>query len=195
MDVPYKDTLYLYFIKCNVGPIMIGLSVDPRGVLTQAQFFHYDRLTLLSQRPGDQVDLSKIRQDLSPHSLGGAWYVAAARVMDVVHDRVTVPDKPYRPGPRLDARQVVEIFRLCHETSQTHEAIGRAYGVSRIAVGRIARGQSYPHLFRRSEPFDARIGLAPGVDLVAVHGEDFYVSENRDDAPQYRMAVGRRGVR
>lgn len=94
--------------------------------------------------------------------------------------------------------QVVEVFTLAHGSSQAYAIVGEKYGISGLAVGKIARGQVYPALFRRDDVTEDE----PMVDGVYLQNQrrarkgDYYISLRvPDSAPRYRLTPGKRGVK
>lgn len=189
----------VYFLQAGTGPIMISISRQPNGERLRLQSFNAEELHLLGHFEGWLPQLQAIHAYLAPHRVRGSWFVPSPEVLAVVKNGgLGIPPAPRTGGRRLTKAQVLEIFRLTHGSSQAHAVIGEMYGISRIAVGKISRGQVYPALFTRTMATDVpRVGAAPPSPLVVAAvaaGLDYYISEAGNAlAPRYRMTSGRRG--
>lgn len=186
------DIKHIYYIQAEQGPILIGVSRAPKALMASLQIANYQTLNLLASRPGEEADLRATRDMLAPHNIRGDWFSPSPEVLEHADGRAVVAAgdgaRPHKGGPRLTEAEVLDAFRLCHDSPMTQYTIGLRYGISTVSVGKIARGAVYKHLFRVT-PVE---GMVNGVPLTA---GDFYVSENRTEAPRYRMTPGKRGVR
>ena len=188
------DKQHIYFICAMSGPILVGISRDPKATLAAYEIMHHETLELMASRKGDRAELQSIRVELAHHHIRSDWFAPSPEVLEYVAGR--------RPGtgPRggvlgrkLSEREVLEVFRLAHDSPHGYAAIGARYGVGVVSVSRIARGHVYKHLFKREaapeEPVQAGLTAAALADLERV----FYISEDRHGAPRYRLVEGKRG--
>lgn len=139
--------------QAGSGPVYICLT---RNSLTQTLLMSnwcWDEVRVLKSWEGSAKDLQAIHHVLLIHHLRGRWYAPSPEVLELVErEGRDVSPAPLTGGRRLTREQVLEVFRTAHGTSQPHRIIGQHYGVSQIAVGKIARGQVYPKLFERTPP-------------------------------------------
>lgn len=176
----------------KTGPVLIGWSKAPENVrISLLGGSPFDIITLLT-RAGDDRDVTALRATLAVHHIARGWYAPSPEVMDYATGRVWLPEgigageltaglmsadekarratagrHRMRPGfKRLTDEQAVEVFRLYHDGRMRAVEIARAFGVSQPSVGRVARGASHGHLFKR-EWIDGQRG-ARGHWLVSV---------------------------
>lgn len=186
------DKPHIYFIQAASGPILIGSSRAPTSTIIMMQNLHHEILRLMTHRPGDSKDVSKLCASLRAHHIRGGWYAPSPEVLEYVEGKPVAVGPAVRGGGRkLTREETVEVFRLAHGTSLTHAAIALRYGVAPLAVGRIARGEVHvtgPGALFKREAADDVPGAPPGWS-----GRGYYVSEVSESATKYRMTRGKRG--
>lgn len=177
IEVP-KISVY----RAGNGPFYICITRAPLSRTFHIQDGNPEVVRLVKVWPGTVGDIQAIRHALRPHHILGCWYAASPEVVELVErEGRALAAAPRTGGRRLTRDEVIEVYRAAHETPVAHELIGARYGVSRLSVGKIARGQVYPEIFERTAP------EADGT---------YYVRE-RDNtlAPRYRFRLGKRVVK
>jgi hypothetical protein len=182
-----RDLPHVYFIQRDKGPILIGMSHAPASTIISLQYYHPENLFLLSHRPAAVGEVATIKAHLRAHHIRNGWHAPSPEVLDAAAGRVPTGPAPRTGGRKLSEADTLEVFRMAHGMSLNHAVIGARFGVSAITVGRIGRGLTRPHLFRRE--------AAPALPGVPGSAEDFYISEAREGAVKYRMREGKRGAK
>lgn len=175
------DNQHIVFYQHGCGPILIVCTTSPKGDLIRRAMLYPDIVSILGARPGGVDELRNIRAALEPHHIRNGWFRSSPEVLEAAAGGVVDVGATTRgPGRRLTPAQAVEIFRAAHETSRPYHEIGARYDVSALAVGRIARGVSYPGLWTVEPVGDGTGG--------------YYVSERADMAgAKYKHVAGKRG--
>lgn len=189
IDDKYIDITEIYFIQAGDGPIFIGCSKSKEQAIIHMQPFCWTDLRCIESREGNGDLLASIHTALSGHRIRGQWFAPSPEVLAVARGDIHVAET-HAGGRRLTEAKALEVFRMVHETGLSYRTIGEFHGITRLSVGKIARGQAYPHLFKREDvpPGGWRMN---GALRVSTDGE-YLISENRLGTPKYRITEGKR---
>lgn len=64
----------VYFIGSDMGPIKIGMAIDPKKRIKELQTSHPAKLEILATCPGGQPQEAAYHQQFAAHRLNGEWF-------------------------------------------------------------------------------------------------------------------------